>query len=197
MTTLRRVGPADGFTLLEVLAALAILGLVLGSLSLGIRFGLFAVGTGSRIIDNTADFAVVDRTLRRVIEGMDPGHDPDPAPFIGRADGLQCITRMPGDGLVPGRHMRASVFVDGGHRLILRSRAYLHARSLRPPPQEDAELLSSVQRIEVAFWQPDGGWVQIWRASYLPVLIRIRLRFPAGDPRHWPDIVAAPRLDRS
>jgi general secretion pathway protein J len=105
---------------------------------------------------------------------------------------------MPGDGLVPDRHMRATVFVDGGHRLILRWRPYLNARPLRPPPpQEDAELLSNVQRIEVAFWQPDGGWVPVWRAAYLPVLIRVRLRFPAGDARHWPDIVAAPGLDRS
>lgn len=196
MTAVPGARSAAGFTLLEILAALAILGLVLGALTLGIRFGLAAVATGGRVTDNTAEFEVVDRTVRHLIEGMDPGHDPDPAPFIGRADGLQCVTRMPADSVTPDRQMRASLFVDGGHRLVLRWRPYLRAMPLRPPPQQDAELLSNVRRIDVAFWQPGDGWVTVWRASYLPVLVRVRLSFPAGDRRRWPDIVAAPQMDR-
>jgi len=28
----------------------------------------------------------------------------------------------------------------------------------------------------------------------LPALIRVKLRFAAGDNRHWPDLVVAPQL---
>ena len=197
MTPVPHARSPTGFTLIEVLVALAVLGLVLGVLSAGIRFGLLADGRGTSLTDRTADFDVVDRTLRRVIEGMDPGDDADPAPFVGVGDRMECITTMPADGSAADRHMRASVLVDDTHRLILRWRPYLRARPLlRPPPPTTSELLSNVSRIDLAFWRPGVGWVSAWHSADLPTLVRVRLRFPAGDPRRWPDIVAAPRLDR-
>jgi general secretion pathway protein J len=42
----------------------------------------------------------------------------------------------------------------------------------------------------------------LWRADWvgktrLPALVRVRVQFSAGDPRLWPDLVAAPRLTAS
>jgi general secretion pathway protein J len=80
---------------------------------------------------------------------------------------------------------------------MLRWRPYLRATRLRPlPPPNETELLRGVSRIELAFWRPGGGWVSTWRSPDLPALVRVRLDFPSGDPRHWPDIVASPALDR-
>jgi general secretion pathway protein J len=197
MTSSDRDRSSTGFTLLELLAALAILGLLLAEMSQGVRLGLLAVGTANRLNNGADDLELVDSTLRRVIEGLDPGDDPDPAPFVGTDGRLECITTMPGDGLAPDRHMRASLFVDGAHRLILRWRPYLRATRLQPPPAPvDSELLSKVLRIDFAFWRHGSGWASVWRSPDLPTLVRIRLTFPPGDPHYWPEIVAAPLLNR-
>jgi len=202
MTLVRRGRSSAGFTLLELLTALAVLGLLLTGLSQGTRLGLTAAGMANRLTGSTADFEVVDTTLRRLIEGLDPGVDPDPAPFVGLGHRMECIAKMPGDGLVSDgpvsdSQMRASLFVDDAHRLILRWRPYLRARPLGPPPApKDVEILSNVRRIELAYWRPSAGWESAWRSPGLPTLIRVRLRFATGDPRHWPDIVAPPLLDR-
>ena len=51
-----------------------------------------------------------------------------------------------------------------------------------------------VERIEASYWKsgPQPGWVRTWDGRGLPALIRVRLIFPASDPRRWPDIVVAP-----
>jgi general secretion pathway protein J len=94
--------------------------------------------------------------------------------------------------------MRATLKVDASHRLVLRWWPSLHARRLRPQPPAptETELLRGVSRIELSFWRTGGNWVSSWQSADLPALVRVRLQFPRGDPRHWPDIVAAPRLDR-
>ena len=197
MTSPGRIRSAAGFTLLELLVALAVLGLLLDVLGLGMRFGMSVSSRVIRSSDISADLEAVDNVLRRLIEGMDPGHGRDPAPFVGATHRLDFITAMPDDGLAQEHRMRVGVFVDSAHRLILRWRPYLRALPLRAlPPPSETELLSNVERIDLAFWQPGGGWSTAWRSSELPVLIRVRLTFPFGDPRHWPDIVAAPLLDR-
>jgi general secretion pathway protein J len=144
------------------------------------------------------DFNTLDSTLRHLIEGADPGDDLDPAPFVGGKDSLDCVTSMPAAGAPTGdRRMQAVLLVDAAHRLVLRWRPYLHAQRLGPLPRStDTELLRGVSRMELAYWRPGGGWISSWRSPDLPRLMRIHLEFPAGDARHWPDILAAPRLDR-
>ena len=187
----------NGFTLLELLVALTVLGFLLVGLAQGVHFGLLAWRTGVRLTNSNDDFNTLDSTLRHLIEGADPGDDLDAAPFVASSDRLDCITALPSVGDPTGsRRMRATLLVDAGHRLILRWLPYLHAKRVGPPPPvTDTELLRGVARIELAFWRPGGGWVSAWRVPNLPTLVRIRLRFPAGDARHWPDIVAAPLLD--
>jgi general secretion pathway protein J len=94
--------------------------------------------------------------------------------------------------------MRATLRVDADHRLVLRWSPSVRARRLRPQPAAptETELLRGVSHIELAFWRPGGDWVGSWQSADLPALVRVRLRFPPGDPRRWPDIVAAPGLDR-
>ena len=189
--------PRAGFTLIELLAALAVLGLVLGTLSLSIRSGLTAYTRASRVSESTAALEGADNALRHLIEGIDPGDESGPARFAGTASGFECITAMPGNGSAPIHRMWSKVFVDGTHRLVVRWRPYLHAVPSRPRPfPMEVELLSNVSGIELDYWYPGTGWASAWRSSELPLLVRIRLRFPPGDTRHWPDVVAAPLLDR-
>ena len=63
-----------------------------------------------------------------------------------------------------------------------------------------ATLLDDVESIALGFYgpPPDGGepaWSPDWPpAAGLPALIRLRVVFPPGDGRTWPDLVIAPRL---
>jgi general secretion pathway protein J len=198
MTAMTDGNRPNGFTLLELVVALTVLGFLLVGLAQGTRFGLLAWVTEARVTGSNDDFNTLDTTLRHVIEGADPGDDLDPAPFIGSRDNLDCITTLPSvAGSSPSRQMRAVLMVDAAHRLVLRWRPYVHATRLGPPvASTETELLRGVSRIELSFWRSGGNWVDTWRAPDLPTLVRIRLLFPAGDTRHWPDIVAAPALDR-
>lgn len=186
-----------GFTLLELLVALAVFGFVLIALAQGTRFGLSAWATDVRLTSGNDDLNTVDATVRHVIEGMNPGDDLDPAPMSGGSDRLDCLTELPNaSSAMPVRRMRAALLVDGAHQLVLRWQPYLHAVSLRPSATTDTVLLRDVARLRLSYWQPGGRWVGAWHGTDLPALIRVRVEFIGGDIHHWPDIVAGPRLDR-
>jgi general secretion pathway protein J len=195
MTSGRRVG---GFALLELLVALTVLGLLFVGLAQGVQFGVFAWASEVHVTSGNDDFAALDSALRLLIELADPGDEIDPAAFTASSDRLNCITSLPNAvGAVPGRRVRATLLVDADHRLLLQWQPAVRARSLHAPAEPaETELLRGVSRMELEFWRPGGGWVGTWRSDNLPALVRIRLHFPPGDPRHWPAIVAAPMLDR-
>jgi general secretion pathway protein J len=194
----RHLSLRDGFTLLEILVVLAVFGLLLAGLSQGVRYGLRAWESQVRIAGRSGDLDAVDRALRHMIAVAEPGDDNDTAPFAATRDQLEFVTVLPdGGGTLPVRRVAATLLVDPAHRLVLRWRPWLHAEPLRPAPaMTETELLRGVSRLDLAFWQPRGGWTATWHAADLPALVRIRVIFPPADPRHWPDIVAAPVLDR-
>jgi general secretion pathway protein J len=189
----------NGFTLLELLIALTVLGFLFVGLAQGVHFGLLAWATEVHLTSGNDDFNTLDSTLRHMIEVIDPGDDIDLAPFAANEAKLDCITALPSAfGATPARRIHATLLVDGDHRLVLRWQPSARAMSLRPPsPPTETGLLRGVSRIELAYWQPGGGWRNTWRSPDLPTMVRVRLHFPAGDPRQWPDIVAAPVLNRS
>lgn len=190
-----------GFTLLEVIVALVVLGLLLGGLAQGVQFGLRAWSSQTRLIETHGDTDAVDRLLRRMIEEADPGRATVAAAIQGGADRLSIVTRLPAGSLHPGtQETEANISVDTEHRLLLRWRPYFNAPRLQPvlPPQQDV-LMVGVERLEITYWGPDPGhpasprsWHSGWQGADLPELIRIRVLFPDTDARHWPPIIAAP-----
>jgi len=71
-------GRQSGFTLLELLAALVVLGLLMVAITQGVRFGVQAWQTQARTVDTQGDLLAVDRTLRGMIERADPGQCTQP-----------------------------------------------------------------------------------------------------------------------
>jgi general secretion pathway protein J len=187
-----------GFTLLELLVALAVFGFLLAGLSQGLDFGLRVWGRELRAAGTDDDLATLDSTLRRLIEGMDPGDDLDPAPLSGSRNQLDCLTVLSSaGGPLPGQRMRAVLLVRSDHRLVLRWQPSPRATPTgRPPPPAETELLAGVASIELAYMRPGGNWQNGWRGADLPALVRVQIKFPPRDPRDWPDIVAAPLRDR-
>lgn len=181
---------AAGFTLVEMLVALVVLGLVAGGLSQGLRFGVQAWSRAATLIEASDTLDAVDRTLRLMVAQMHPGQPGQPAPIAGGPARLAFVGPLPG---LPPRRVEAVLMVDAERRLVLRWRPYLNAQRLRSPDFVETELLRGVSGFALAYWRPDGGWSEAWNAADLPALIRIRLQ---PDGRRWPDIVVAPGLDR-
>jgi general secretion pathway protein J len=190
---------AGGFTLLEILVALAVMGLLLVGLLQGSRFVLFSWETHIRLVERNADLDAVDRTLRGLIEHARPGSEWEPLIFAGTAHAVTFISILPTP--VAGLQMRRAdveLVVDAAHRLLLLSTPHLHATRIGQPPQPlVTEILQGVERLELSYWPATEGegWTQIWHDSAPPRLVRIRIVF--SDPGHppWPDILAAPMLD--
>jgi general secretion pathway protein J len=190
-----------GFTLLEVLIALVLLGLLLAALGQGLRFGLTAWGLQERAGARTDALEATDRSLRQLIEGMEPGAVGTAKGGVeGHPDSLSFIGPLPA-AVAIDRRAEMTLALAGHRRLVLRWRPHRHERPFgAAPPETETLLLDGVEGLELAYWRTSapgikGGWVDEWSQAGMPGLVRIRLHFADGDPRHWPDIVIAPLLE--
>jgi general secretion pathway protein J len=179
-----------GFTLLELLVGLVVLGFIMAGLSQATRYGLRATTAQQRLYDGRAELDAVDRTLRLLIGRIDPGNLHSGPALVGSAARMTFVSALPESvtGSAAGE-ANIALGLDGGHTLVIHWTAHVHATALSPPAPAAAELLRAVARVEFAYWR--DGWQESWDQSQLPRLIRIRLTFPPGDLRHWPDIVIA------
>ena len=183
-----------GFTLLELLVALVVLGFVISGLAGGTQLALASMRTQTRFVQRHQDLQPVDQLLRRLVAGMVLPGDARLAGLAGKGQNLICITKLPdSDGSLI--RVDASLAVDAEHRLVLQWLPHLHARSVAPAPEPATEiLLAQVRRVEFSYLSPAGdGWLSSWNRADLPALIRVRLVFSLGDPRQWPPIIAATR----
>ena len=192
-----------GFTLLEVLAALAVLGLLLAGLSQGMQFGLRARDMQARDVAWRNDMEAADRSIRLLIRRVRTGAEVRDRPaVVGGKQGCEWVTLLPPHATDPAGPVVARLEVDATHHLVLRWLPAPHAIWFGPPPRpQEAVLLDRVERLEFAYWKEQAGgggaWQRAWDAPEPPSLVRLRIIFPSGDARRWPDIVAAPRLDRT
>ena len=186
--------PDAGFTLLEVLAALVVLGFLMAGLSGGVRLGLRAWDQQERAVAGHGDLDAADRAVRQLIAGIYPGTPTRTSMVDGTAGRLAMVTALPAS--APARMAEVALGLDG-QRLVMRWTPLAPGVRLGPAPEfGEAELLRGVSGVRFAYWPRDGrgGWRDAWDRQDPPALIRVRLSF--ADGRHWPDIVAAPMRER-
>ena len=184
-----------GFTLLEILIALAVMGLLLVALNHGVAFGLRASAMQVRAeADGTADLPAVDTVLRSLIAEADPGIFPEPASLKGTATTLSLLTAVTGPGGIRER-VDAMLFASGG-QLRLRWTPHRHVTRFDPPPlPQETTLLDGVSALHIDYAAPGhADWEPSWSGEALPALVRLQIVF-ATAARHWPPIVAAPKLE--
>jgi prepilin-type N-terminal cleavage/methylation domain-containing protein len=85
----------DGFTLLEIIVAVVVLGFVLAGLSQATRFGINAWNVQTKMTDNAADIDRLDRVLRLLVEEAAPPMAADDKPFSGQEHRMVFVTRLP------------------------------------------------------------------------------------------------------
>lgn len=186
-----------GFTLLEILVAIVVLGFIVIGLTQAVQFGFKAWQTQTKLLSGRGDLDAVDRALRRLVAQIDPGDAVEHPRFVGGAGRLEFVSELPAAaGPLASTRADVALLVSPSHQLLLLWAPSRHAETLGPlPPAQSMPLLDHVERLELAYWRPlaaGGGWQRSWALPFLPTLVRIRIVFPAGDARRWPDIVVGP-----
>ncbi len=185
MIALRR-----GFTLLELLIAVAVLGLVIVLLDQGVAFGLRATATQQQVQDRHGDLEAVDRALRQLIAKADPGFFPEPPPFRGTAGDVTFVSELANSPTGERERVDARLLLSGD-QLRLRWTKRRHVVPFGPPPQpQDLLLLTGIKSLDIAYFN-GVAWASTWQGERLPQLIRVTLRF-TDDRRRWPPIEIAP-----
>ncbi len=191
--------PSFGFTLIEVIIALAIFGFVLAGLAQSLRFGMQARTFEDRLAENAAQLERMDRVLRRVIEQASPPISTDDKPFAGEEHRLTLMTLLPDQPQTAlSRHAQVAIGVDDGHRLVLRWKPHPNALAIGPvPPMQEIVLAEGVERIDLAYHAgtAEGGkWSKTWTDATLPAVVQVHFVLP-GKKHRWPDMQVPTLLD--
>lgn len=195
-----------GFTLLELLVALTVFGFLLVALNQGVQTGLNIWNVESRRVDKTWDLDASARLLRTVlmqirtspVASINPGSPAVAISFAGKADELSFVGDLPtGFGTDTSANITLRLV---GTRLVAAWQPHRHELSGSSPPSTISEILRSVDHLEFAYWGLPAPtalsptWLAAWDGPSLPDLVRVRIGFGREDPRHWPDLIVAPRL---
>lgn len=189
-----------GFTLLEVIAALAVLGIILASLAQLVHYGSAAMRVQQGFSSRAEDIARVDRTLRRLINFAAPPTAADDRVLTGEAHRVTLLSLLPRQPQTdPIRRARVALGVDDRHRLLLRWSPQPNAVQLTGalPPIQEIVLLEGVDHLDLRYRQAlgDGGaWKDVWTDTSLPALLRLHIVF-VDEKRHWPDMLIATLID--
>lgn len=205
MSAMRRV---QGFTLLELLIGMTLVGFILTLLFAGLNLGTRSWEAGEQRMVTSSRQAVVVDFIRRVIERTDPLRwrvgEEDQLAFAGEAESLRFVGALAMHEGTTGNHLIALDLASGenGRDLVMRWRL----PDLREPgfgPLEQAEpkvLLKAIRGMTLAYFGAEADTEEpAWHDQWLnqkapPELIRLRLTMENGET--WPDIIAAPRVRR-
>jgi general secretion pathway protein J len=190
-----------GFTLLETLVALAVLGLLTIALVHGVRGGVALWTAQNRRIAATAELDSATRILRTILTTIPIEPAALAAPlsieFKGKSDQIALVGELP-TGLGPTRQVDMLIYLREG-RILIAWTPHRHDQPAAAPTPIATELIGGVRRLEFAYWgspipSAPAAWQANWEGPDLPSLVRVRIRFGAGDKRQWPDMIVAPRL---
>jgi general secretion pathway protein J len=178
-----------GFTLLEMLVALVVFALLMAGLGQTVQYGLTAWHAERRDAAGPAMLAVVDGSLRRLIEQAAP------LPFTGTPSQVAFTTTLPAGSQLGDRLADVALLVDPSGRMLLRWRPHLDGILLKsPPPLKVEVLLTGVAGLQCSYLvsQKRGPpqWQNKIHGDAPPLLVRVHIVF--ADPSQWPDLVAAP-----
>ena len=197
-----------GFTLLEILVAVTLLGLLMVALFGGVRLGVRAwEASGSRVDSDARLTAVQDFLRERLTQARLPSAvaaagEAGPA-FRGEPDRLSFVTLMP-EHLDPGLDRMTLGLTAAADGADLSVRWWPAALGDDPAAARDSVrsrvLIARVAGLHLAYFGARGpnqppAWSEVWDQPQLPLLVRVQLSFPDRDARSWPDLIVRPMID--
>lgn len=205
-----RNGRVAGFTLLELLIAMSLLGFILALLFAGMRLGARSWDAGEARVEKSAHLSALQVFLRRELSQAIPykwKKKPDMnLAFIGQPGFIRMVAPLsvrsgPGGLFQIGLDLARNE--EGPGQLVMRT-AMPDVNSVDFNPLALAEpivLAEQVEELSFAYFGADSKdsppyWQEQWgirdTQQRLPLLIRLRLRFSDGRP--FPDLVVAPLI---
>ncbi len=194
-----------GFTLLELLISMTLLGLLMLVVLGGLRFGARAWERNEAHATATDDVRLAQALLRRELVRiypfflLDQAHIQDQhVDFDGTADSMSFLAPSP-DALAEAGRARITLTRaerDGHLAMVFSARPEL-ASSTQPYSEILVEGLKSLDFSYFGSEQTTGApsWHDRWsKETHLPQLIRVHAVFAQGDARSWPEFVVAPQI---
>jgi general secretion pathway protein J len=199
---------AAGFTLLELLVAITLLGLLMVVLLGGLRLGARAWEVTETRLDDSARMQVVQDFVRQRLAQALPWWAIDESGrqwllFHGEPDRLEFVAQLP-EHLGGGFHEFALLLDASGATRDL----VVRWRRIAAPDEAAAGdvpfqkvLLPDVEDLDFAYFGTPGadqpaGWLDRWSdLDGLPTLLRMTVRFAPEDPRSWPELIVRPMID--
>lgn len=196
---MRQRGRDAGYTLIELLVALAVLALLALLLVAGVgATRLAGRGAGARAA-GVDGVAAAQGLVRARLEALTPLTRYDASrPYAdvqGTRDTLFWLGPLP-EAERPGEIAAYRLSMSTGSELVLSTTADLSPEDT--PNRRDRVLMRGVAGVEFGYFgaaPPDGrrGWRDEWRNQPRPPeLIRVRVTLPARDRRRWPELLVAP-----
>ena len=198
-----------GFTLVELLVTLVLLGLMTVFLFDGFRLGTREWETGAERMEEVNRVQAVQNLLRRemnraVLSRLSGSAEDivDTSVFIGEADRVQFLAPLPIHQGVGGLYLFSLELErrGGSGDLMLIWCLYRPDWAIErcEEPDGSAMLLENVQRLNLAYLATgtssgSTAWSSAWSTQdRLPFLVRIDVEFESGDRRFWPSLIVAP-----
>jgi general secretion pathway protein J len=195
-----------GFTLLELLIGMTLLGFILALLFAGFRLASTSWDAVAMHSEQTTNEQLTREFLRRLITQLQPMRWKkalnQPVAFVGQHALLRGLAPLSGQAgglrvlelaLEPDAH-------DGRSTLVLRQAPLRYDADLFDDSLGEAQthpLLSDLESVEFSYFGPPkigepSSWQEAWPdPEHLPKLVRIRL---GSRDEGWADIVAAPMV---
>lgn len=188
----------DGFTLLELLIGMVLLGLILTLLFGGLRLGARSWDSGEKRADDSAQLRAVQGFMRRELGQVFPLRWKNEADtqlaFAGTPETLKFVAPLPAQVSGGGLYLLGLELEKGdeGQRLIMkRMPVNPAAKGFSGLDQgEKSVLVEQVESLSIAYFgaataESEPGWQEKWDdPQRLPLLVRIRLKLMDG--RDWP-----------
>lgn len=200
-----------GFTLIEMLVGLVLLGLLVAGLAPSLRLGGQAWALVERQGATGTEAQTAEDFLRRSLAEAYPAAFVDEdgrrrLAYVGTADAVAMIAPMPSYlGLGGLQVIRIGVDEHEGHRdlVALWSPLTPEARDFEGGEETRRVVLASgIAALELRYWGRSSpselpNWFENWTDhTGLPKLVRLRVTFPPGEDRPaWPDLLVRPMVD--
>ena len=206
---LRLVADADGFTLLELLVAISLLGIVLAMAAGGLRFGLTAWEKGDNIQQRSSELRSSQHLLRRLIEQLYPALNRtnsgyNAVLFVGEPSEIIFVGPPPAQLSPPGTYrIRVAIKQQADSRTLTLSWHRMEPDRSDFTASEPEETVALINHIADASFSYYGiiaqDTVATWHDHWIdqrsaPLLIEVKVQYQNGDKRLWPILIVAPRV---
>lgn len=204
----RRICRDAGFTLVELLVAITLFALMTTVLVGGFRFGARVwessdAGAGS-VLDNNSAYTFTRRMLASALPLIDsePIAEEAYVAFAGSPTTVSFVAPAPAQAFPGGLYQISLSLVpaERGVSLVMQVRPFQPrlASAATLQSERSVVLVQGAGAGEFRYFGADAAnprrsWQSDWQQrNVLPALIAVRMRFPPGDRRLWPDLLVAP-----